>query len=164
MTGNCETCAGHIVEALKGAGIETEDIVDISDGDVTGFDNIIVGAPTWHTGADSERSGTSWDEWLYNELPSLDISGKNVAVFGVGDQQGYGDNYCDAAGELHDQFKAAGCNVMGFTSPDGYDHMESKAIVDGKFCGCMFDEDNQYDMSEDRAKAWISQLQGESFF
>lgn len=62
MTGNCETCAGHIVEALKGAGVDSEDIVDIGDGDVTACDQIIVGAPTWHTGADSERSGTVWDE------------------------------------------------------------------------------------------------------
>jgi len=28
----------------------------------------------------------------------------------------------------------------------------------------MFDEDNQYDMSEDRAKAWVEQLKGEDFF
>jgi len=28
----------------------------------------------------------------------------------------------------------------------------------------MFDEDNQYDMSEDRAKAWVEQLKGEGFF
>lgn len=62
MTGNCETCAGHIVEALKGAGLDSEDIVDIGDGDVTACDQIIVGAPTWHTGAESERSGTAWDE------------------------------------------------------------------------------------------------------
>lgn len=165
MTGNCETCAGHIVEALKGAGIESEDIVDIGDGDVTACDQIIVGAPTWHTGAESERSGTAWDEWLYNTLPGLDLNGKKVAVFGVGDQQGYGDNYCDAAGELYDQFKAAGCTLMGLTGTDGYDHMESKAEIEsGKFCGCMFDEDNQYDMSEDRAKAWVTQLQGEGFF
>ena len=53
---------------------------------------------------------------------------------------------------------------MGFTSQDGYDHSDSKSIVDGKFCGQMFDEDNQYDLSEERAKNWIAQLQGEGFF
>ena len=26
-------------------------------------------------------------QWLYNTLPGLDLSGKKVAVFGVGDQQ-----------------------------------------------------------------------------
>ena len=89
-----------------------------------------MGAPTWHTGADSERSGTAWDQWLYETLPSLDLSGKKVAVFGVGDQEGYADNYCDAAGELYDQFKAAGCTLMGFTSTDDYNHGESKAEIE----------------------------------
>ena len=66
---------------------------------------------------------------------------------------------------LYDQFKAAGCTMMGMTGTDGYDHLESKAEIEpGKFCGCMFDEDNQYDMSEDRAKAWVAQLKGEGFF
>lgn len=54
-------------------------------------DSIIVGAPTWHTDEEVERSGTEWDSWLYNSLPKLDLSGKKVAVFGVGDQQSYTD-------------------------------------------------------------------------
>lgn len=85
-------------------------------------------------------------------------------MFGVGDQLSYGDNYCDAAGELYDQFKAAGCTIVGMTSTDGYEHAESKAEVDGKFVGMMFDEDNEYDKSEDRAKAWVDQLKGEGLF
>eukprot|EP00616_Rhizochromulina_sp_CCMP1243_P011958 CAMPEP_0118986926 /NCGR_PEP_ID=MMETSP1173-20130426/43132_1 /TAXON_ID=1034831 /ORGANISM="Rhizochromulina marina cf, Strain CCMP1243" /LENGTH=58 /DNA_ID=CAMNT_0006937741 /DNA_START=47 /DNA_END=223 /DNA_ORIENTATION=- len=52
-------------------------------------------------------------------------------------------------------------SIVGFVSQDGYDHTESKSIRDGKFCGMPFDEDNQYDLSEGRAEAWISQLQGE---
>ncbi|GMH75327.1 hypothetical protein TL16_g06724 [Triparma laevis f. inornata] len=166
MTGNTETCGNHIVEALKGAGVDASDLTDIGDADsVDSFDSLIVGAPTWHTGADSERSGTAWDEWLYDTLPSLDLSGKKVAVFGCGDQEGYADNYCDAAGELFDQFKAAGATLVGMTSTDGYNHVESKAEVEsGKFCGQMFDEDNQYDESEGRAKAWVEQLKGEGMF
>ena len=124
---------------------------------------LIVGAPTWHTDADTERSGTTWDDWLYSTLPDLDLSGKKVAVFGVGDQQSYNDYYCDAAGELYDLFEAKGCTMVGMTSTDGYDHSASKAEKDGKFVGLMCDEDNQYDMSEDRAKAWVEQLKSEGF-
>ncbi len=54
--------------------------------------------------------------------------------------------------------------MCGSTSTDGYDHQASKAERDGKFIGLMCDEDNQYDMSEDRAKAWVEQLKGEGFF
>merc|ERR1712085_211092 len=114
-----------------------------------GHDSLIVGAPTWNTGADEQRSGTSWDDWLYDNLPNVDVSGKKVAIFGVG--------------ELYDLFTAAGATVYGMTSTDGYEHAESKAEVDGKFVGLMCDEDNQYDMSEDRTKAWVAQLKDEGF-
>jgi len=54
--------------------------------------------------------------------------------------------------------------MFGLTSTDGYEHTESKAEVDGKFVGLMCDEDNQYDLSDDRAKAWVAQLKEEGFF
>jgi len=161
-TGNTETIAGYVAEAA-GAGDAVE-IGDASDDDITGDAYLIVGAPTWHTDAESERSGTTWDEWLYETLPNLDLDGKKVAVFGCGDQESYGDYYCDAAGELYDQFTAKGAKVFGMTSTDGYNHASSKAEVDGKFVGLMCDEDNQYEESEGRAQAWVEQLKAEGFF
>merc|ERR1711862_818831 len=99
--------------------------------EIKGHDSIIVGAPTWHGGADQERSGTSWDEWLYNTLPNMDFSGKKVAIFGVGDSTGYGDNYCDATGELYDCFTERGAKVFGMTpSETGFDYSESKGVRD----------------------------------
>ena len=112
-------------------------------------------------GADTERSGTAIDEFLYNDLPNLDLSGKTVAIFGLGDQESYSDNFCDAAGELYDCLTAQGAKVVGFTPTDGYSHSESKAIRDGKFVGLMCDEDNEYDKSEERATAWVEQLKSE---
>mmetsp|Transcript_8868 Transcript_8868/g.25566 ORF Transcript_8868/g.25566 Transcript_8868/m.25566 type:complete len:200 (+) Transcript_8868:439-1038(+) len=160
-TGNTETCAGYIAEA---SGLAAEDIGDATDADITGADGLIVGAPTWHTGSDEQRSGTSWDDWLYDTLPKLDLEGKKVAIFGCGDQQSYSDYYCDAAGELYDKFVEKGAKVYGFTSTDGYEHQDSKAMKDGKFVGCMFDEDNQFDLSAQRAQAWVTQLKEEGFF
>jgi len=161
-TGNTETVAEYIAGA---AGIEDwKDIGDADDAEITGHDAIIVGAPTWHTGADSERSGTSWDEWLYNTLPNLDFSGKKVAIFGVGDSGSYSDNFCDAAGELYDLFTGKGAKVFGMTpSDEGYDYTESKSVVDDKFVGRMFDEDSYSDESEERAKSWVEQLKSEGF-
>ncbi|KAK1732581.1 flavodoxin [Skeletonema marinoi] len=161
QTGNCEIVAEYIAQA---AGLEFADIGDVSDDMILGLDSIIVGAPTWNTDEEEERSGTEWDTWLYSSLPKLDLSGKKVAVFGVGDQQSYNDYYCDAAGELYDQFKKCGCTMCGFTSIEGYEHSASKAERDGKFVGLMCDEDNQYDLSEGRAKDWVDQLKGEGFF
>merc|ERR1711865_1293647 len=142
-------------------GLAAVDIGDLAGADIAAFDGLIIGAPTWHTGADSERSGTAWDEFLYGDLASLDLKGKKVAVFGCGDQSGYGDNFCDAIDELATCFKDRGADLVGSWSVDGYDHMESKSISGGKFVGLPCDEDCQPDQSEDRVKGWVAQIKGE---
>merc|ERR1711937_369491 len=151
-TGNTETVAGYVEAAT---GLSMQDIGDVDGATVAGFDGLIIGAPTWHTGADTERSGTAWDEFLYGDLTSLDLKGKKVAVFGVGDQSGYADNFCDAMDELATCFKDRGAEIIGAVSTDGYDHEESKSVDGDKFVGLPCDEDNQPEISEDRVKAWI---------
>ena len=54
------------------------------EADFSKYDNVIVGAPTWNTDADTDRSGTAWDEMT--DMGAL--SGTKVAVFGLGDQSG----------------------------------------------------------------------------
>merc|ERR1712238_585619 len=75
-TGNTETIAGYIAEAA-GCG-DAEEIGDASDDAITGADYLIVGAPTWHTDAEEQRSGTTWDEWLYETLPNLDLDERRL--------------------------------------------------------------------------------------
>jgi len=157
-TGNTETVAGYIAEAT---GLEATDIGDASGDDIAACDSLIIGAPTWHTGADTERSGTAWDEFLYGDLTSLDLTGKKVAIFGMGDQSGYADNYCDAMDELATCFEKQGATIVGMWPTDGYDHEDSKSLRGDKFIGCAFDEDNQPEMSEERAQGWVAQLKGE---
>jgi len=50
-------------------------------------------------GADEDRSGTAWDNKL-GSIKKLDLSGKPVACFGLGDSSNYGDYYCDAIEEV----------------------------------------------------------------
>jgi flavodoxin I len=157
-TGNTETAAGYIAEAT---GLEAMDIADVEMDTINECDSLIIGAPTWHTGADSERSGTAWDEFLYGDLTSLDLKGKKVAIFGMGDQAGYADNYCDAMDELDSCFKAQGAEIVGAWPTAGYEHEESKSVRGDNFVGCAFDEDNQPELSEERAKKWVEQIKGE---
>ena len=152
--------AGEATASAKSAK-RRGDIDSVDDETLTSMDALICGAPTWHTGADEQRSGTAWDEFLYDRLPSLDLSGKKVAIFGLGDQSGYSDNFCDAMDELKSCFEAQGASVVGAVSTDGYDHTDSKSVAGGKFVGLACDEDNQPDMSEDRVKAWVGQIKGE---
>merc|ERR1711907_436610 len=123
-TGNTEAAADWISQKFEGDISDPTDIGEIDVGDLTGYSGLIVGAPTWNTGADEGRSGTAWDE-VIDEIKDLDLSGKKVAVFGCGDSSSYGDYFCDA-----------------------------KSVIDGKFCGLPLDEDNESDMTEERVAAW----------
>merc|ERR1712173_228974 len=157
QTGNTETVAGYIAEA---AGLEAEDVGDYGAEDLADFDGLLVGCPTWNTGADEYRSGTAWDD-LLDDIKGLDLAGKSVAVFGCGDSQGYGDNFCDGIEELHETFAAAGAKLVGYVDASGYQHSESKSVKDGKFQGLPLDEDNENDLTEGRVEAWVSQIKGE---
>lgn len=167
-TGSTQECA-DMIAAEFGDGvadgpfdIETIDASALQS-TLESYDALIVGSPTWNTAADTERSGTGWDELYYNTLPKFNLAGKKVAVFGLGDQISYSENYADAAGELFDVFEGLGCKMFGFTSQDGYEHEDSKTIRGDKFCGLLLDMVNQEELSEERIQNWVAQLRGEGF-
>jgi flavodoxin I len=158
QTGKTEEAASLIAGET---GLEAQDVGDVSAADLAGYDGIIAGVPTWHTGADEQRSGTAWDDYL-EEIRALDMGGKPVAIFGLGDQAGYGDNFCDGIEELHNTFEAAGAKMLGYVDASGYEmYTESKSVKDGKFLGLPLDGDNEPDMSEARIKSWVAQLKSE---
>lgn len=148
--------------------------------DWAAYDAIIVGSPTYNTGDSHYRSSTDWDDWLYCNLPQVDFSDKNVAVFGSGvgwvgsnkdgSLHGYGDNFGDAMGELYDRFAEAGARMFGSTPENhdfengGYNFTKSKFVRNGMFMGQIFDNKEQEELSPGRAKYWVRQLRDEGFF
>jgi len=108
-----------------------------------------------------ERSGTGWDEVYYSEMQELNIAGKKVAVFGLGDSVSYAENYADATGELHDVFEKLGCKMIGYVSQEGYQHEESKAARGDLFCGLPLDAENEEELTEERVQNWVAQLLAE---
>jgi len=70
-TGSTEEVA-HLISAEFGE-VSSEPIdIDGIKGSIANtfakYDSLVVGTPTWHTGADTERSGTGWDEIYYGEM------------------------------------------------------------------------------------------------
>lgn len=120
------------------------------------YDNMIVGASTWFDG----ELPTYWDE-LVPALESLDLTGKKVAIFGLGDQKNYPDNFVDGMGILADAFQKAGAELVGFTSTDGYTFHSSRAVRDGKFCGLVIDQENQPQLTSKRIADWCKQIKEE---
>ena len=153
-----------IAERLHGLLDSAEGPKDISDVDdlseLSGHDGVICGIPTWNTGADSERSGTAWDSIL-EDIGDLDLSGKKVAIFGLGDSSTYTENYCDAMEELHSYFTKAGAEMVGYVDKSSYTFDESKSVIGESFCGLPLDEDSESDLTDSRLETWASQLKGE---
>lgn len=160
-TGSTEEAA-HLISAefgeLASEPIEIDGVQGSVAAEFAKFDSLVVGTPTWNTGADMERSGTGWDEIYYSEMQELNIAGKKVAVFGLGDQISYSENYADATGELFDVFESIGCEMIGYTRQDGYEHEASKSIRGNSFCGLLLDAVNQEELTEGRVKNWVAKL------
>lgn len=125
---------------------------------VTSYDYLILGTPTLGEGAlpglDADCQNPSWAEFL-PQLKDTDFSGKTVALYGLGDQEKYGDNFCDALGELYDFVVARGARVVGAWPTDGYDFIASTAERDGEFVGLVQDLDNQKMLLEARLEDWL---------
>ncbi|MEM7735539.1 MAG: flavodoxin [Deinococcota bacterium] len=135
-----------LVEAFEIGSTEVEKMAE--------YDYLIIGSSTWDEGALQEN----WDA-KFEELDDLDMSSKSVAIFGLGDQVGYPDNYCDAIGILGNKLAEQGANLVGFTDvSEDYDFDESLGVKEGQFMGLALDEDNQNDLTEERVEKWVEQL------
>ncbi len=120
------------------------------------YDYLILGISTWDFGELQEDWEAQWQD-----IDAIALSGKTVALFGLGDQLGYSDWFLDGLGMLHEKVKAQGAQIVGYwPNCDEYEFNGSKALSqDGsQFVGLALDEDSQYDKTEDRVATWVEQV------
>lgn len=101
-----------------------------------------------------------WDSF-YDDLDSIDFSGKTIAYFGAGDQVGYADNFDDAIGILETKISERGGVTVGYWPTTGYEFNESQALRGDRFVGLLIDEDHQSDLTDQRIQQWVRQLKTE---
>ncbi|MDE1225640.1 flavodoxin FldB [Vibrio aestuarianus] len=138
-----------------------EDLVDIHNVKETplslmsDYDLLILGISTWDFGEIQEDWSAIWDQ-----IDGVSLNDKYVALFGLGDQEGYGEWYLDAMGMLHDELKQVGAQFIGYWPNQGYQFEASKALTeDGShFVGLALDEDSQYEFSDERIQTWVEQI------
>ncbi len=151
--GATESVAEDILNVLD-LKAELHDISDVDMCKLSDYSHLIIGTSTWGEGELQD----DWEDKL-SEYEKIDFSGKTVAFFGLGDQDGYGENFVDGMGILHDIAVKNGATVVGDDwSTEGYDFEESIAVKNGKFVGLAIDEDNQDDLTEERIKQWIESI------
>ncbi|MGE4383390.1 MAG: flavodoxin [Arcobacter sp.] len=153
-TGNSEEIANKIASKL--GDIEVFDLAGTKIDKINEYDKLILGGSTW---GDGELNDDWEDAW--GDFCKLDLSGKTIALFGLGDQESYSDEFCSAMGIIYEQIKSNNAKIVGFTSTDGYYHDGSKAQIENNFVGLVLDEDNQSDLTDERIENWVNNIKSE---
>jgi flavodoxin I len=148
--------AAEKIIAAFGDNIEAINAEELTKSSFENFDNFILSAPTWFDG----ELPNYWDEFI-PDLEEMDLSKKTFAVFGLGNQKGYPENFCDAIGILVEILEECGANIIGHTSLEGYSYESSRAERDGKFVGLPLDQENQARLTKGRIEKWVTQLKTE---
>jgi flavodoxin I len=125
---------------------------------IAGFSHLIFGTSTLGggqlPGLSTDCMGGGWEEFL-PKLKDVDFTGKTVALFGLGDQDKYPDEFVDAMGEIYQFVAARGAKVVGAWPADDYNFIQSKALVEDQFIGLALDQENQKNLTDARLDSWL---------
>jgi len=154
--GHTANVANIIRNAL---GTENSDIYNIKSAtkeDIEQYPFLIFGTSTW-------GYGDIQHDWLV-KLPMLDqinFDNKKVALFSLGEQQNYPDNFADGMSLLYEKLISKGAKVIGNWYPNGYIFNKSKALRHGSFVGLVLDEEFQPLNTKPRIEKWTNYLKTE---
>jgi len=51
--------------------------------------------------------------------------------------------------------------IVGQVPDEGYTYDDSTAVIDGMWVGLPIDEDNEYDLTQERLERWVEKLKQE---
>jgi flavodoxin long chain len=153
-TGNTQHAAQLIAREFSGA--EVYSAAQLTDDMLSAGDFLILGTSSWNDGEMQD----DWDRAI-DLVSGANLSGKKAAVFGMGDQEGWSDNFVSGMRPLYDALHDAGATIIGSWDTEGYDFDHSEALEDDKFVGLALDEDNQGELTGERIQSWCAQIQQE---
>ena len=157
-TGNTELVTTDLVKLLDKDDIEVVTVDKITEKDWESHIYYLLGIPTWYDG----ELQSDWEDY-FEEFKKINFTGKKVAIFGLGDQIGYEEWFCDGIGILGKVIIENGGKLLGYTQKDSsYDFDESLALADDStLYGLALDEDNQPELTNERLKKWVIQIKNE---
>jgi flavodoxin II len=140
---------------VEGVELELHDVAKVPLNRMADYRYLILGIPTWDYGELQEDWEAAWED-----LATLDFTGRQVAIYGCGDQVGYPEWFQDAMGYLHDQVVEQGATIRGHWPAAGYEFTSSMALTPDKahFVGLALDEENEFEESDERIRRWCGQL------
>lgn len=125
------------------------------------YDALILGTPSYGVG-DLPGMAVGCQEANWAEfvpyLDDADLSGKRVALFGLGHQERYASRFASSLIKLYQVFYGAGANMVGRWSTEGYQFEHSASIIDNQFVGLVLDQRGQPHLTDERLKTWLEQV------
>jgi len=161
-TGNTRRIAKDIAKELGSAiAAKPVNVRNAAVAEMLAYDALILGTPTYGEGQlpglSTGNATESWEEFL-PKMAGQDFSGKKVAIYGLGNQKGYPEEFVDAMFYLHDRFAQCGATMIGSWATEGYTFRASKAVVDNRFVGLALDHENQKVLTPARLDTWLKLL------
>lgn len=152
--GNAASVARQVQDLFDG-NADIFNVMDITLEEVKDYSYYVIGTST--TGI-----GDLQDDWE-GFLPSfarMDFSGKKVAIFALGDSASYSTSFAESMkvvyDEMHDKVQ-----IVGQVPDKGYTYDDSTAVSNGMWVGLPIDEDNEYDLTQERLAKWVEMLKKE---
>ena len=150
-----EFAAEKIRDAFPNGSVELHDVSKSPLPLANNYDSLIFGTPTWDYGELQE----DWEQ-IWPEIAELTLSGKAVALYGLGDAVGYAEWFQDAMGYLYHALVKQGAAPIGSFPVSGFEFDDSKALNASKthFVGLSLDEENQPELSDQRIQEWVASI------
>ncbi|MGH1337438.1 MAG: flavodoxin [Aureispira sp.] len=158
-TGMTEEIVTVLLDLLPEQNIKNTNIFNASIEQFATHKHLILGLSTWYDG----ELQSDWDEF-FEQFQEIDFTHKKVALFGLGDQEGYGEFFVDGIGIIGEVVLKNGGTIFGKWPVKGYEYEASKAVQEQHFLGLAIDEDNQPEQTDERLEQWVAQLREEGFF
>lgn len=157
-TGTTRLIAKKIAKRLGGLADKPLNVNRIGVEDLLKYDFLILGTPTYGheqlPGKETNIANGSWDEFV-PQLEQADLSGKVVALYGLGNQEKYSERFCDSLYYLYEIINRRGATIIGSCSTEGYTFDASRAEVEGRFVGLVLDNNSQAIKTEERIDSWL---------
>lgn len=152
-----EEVTSLIVDNWTLSNINVIEVSQAKKSDFEKYNTLILGLSTWYDG----DLQSDWEDY-FDDFKKIDFTNKTIALFGLGDQYGYGEYFIDGVGMLAEVILENGGKIVGYWPTKDYDFEESKALYNKEyFFGLAIDEDNQPELTEERVFKWMSMLSNE---
>lgn len=151
-TGTTENIARKLAALL---GVDAKDVHDVAEtapSEAGKYDILVLGSSTWNDGGLED----DWYDFIAG-LEMLDLRGKQVAIFGCGDET-MSDTFCSAVGIIHDRLKNTECTFIGYYDIIGYHFNHSAAVPENavEAVGLLLDEVNHPELTPTRLAGWAT--------